>query len=425
MGSSESKMGPSEEVKPELAIKKNHVSHLVDPRSPSTGIDRTPIQVNGPGFKTITQLKSESLQGFTDPRSPSVGITRTPVREVMRATVGSFARRLGMIFHHETENDAAEGSQKHTDDTVERENLASTKPLLTPQRLPRDFGSLAEHAKLLATPVNPTLQTEDNQSPFVLLEEPQVEVEIETEVDISLDEAEEAKESPLRKRMSMSLIAYHEGTTSSHVFAEEQDEHASTAELKVEPDHCYALPSVEVKPESSAESCSNTDVDEPLVESLPEEKLNKEPSLPAEASPSDPPTVPSPEIPQECSGIRCPTFDSRSPSQVVFKPQWLGKGFGASGLRSRGLQGQRGKGGSSPLAVSVAVKNATNENKAHHPKLKQRGSEGRSPLQIIKGTNSPREQLSQTKGKVSTPEKQRLRQMDQRVLAVSLNKENR
>lgn len=44
MGSSESKMAESAPIKPEPAIKKR-VGHLIDPRSPSTGIDRTPIQV--------------------------------------------------------------------------------------------------------------------------------------------------------------------------------------------------------------------------------------------------------------------------------------------------------------------------------------------------------------------------------------------
>lgn len=88
------------------------------------------------------------------------------------------------------------------------------------------------------------------------------------------------------------------------------------------------------------------------------------------------------------------------------------------------------------------------------------GTEGRSPLQILKKTNSPRDQRaqvfvaviyphisahesnicvftcpktqeihvlisSQMKLKTSTPDKQRAGQMDRRVLAVCLDKENR
>lgn len=44
MGSSESKLAACAPIKPEPAIK-TRVNHLIDPRSPSTGIDRTPIQV--------------------------------------------------------------------------------------------------------------------------------------------------------------------------------------------------------------------------------------------------------------------------------------------------------------------------------------------------------------------------------------------
>lgn len=38
-------MAVSAPLKPEPAIKNTRVSDLIDPRSPSTGIDRTPIQV--------------------------------------------------------------------------------------------------------------------------------------------------------------------------------------------------------------------------------------------------------------------------------------------------------------------------------------------------------------------------------------------
>lgn len=75
------------------------------------------------------------------------------------------------------------------------------------------------------------------------------------------------------------------------------------------------------------------------------------------------------EVPRR--GIMIPRFDTHSPSQAVFKPQWLGVGFGTTGVRSRGVQG-RGKGTSSPLA---ALKPAIdeNENKVVLTKQKQRG----------------------------------------------------
>ncbi|XP_042345306.1 cell division cycle-associated protein 3 [Plectropomus leopardus] len=436
MGSSESKMVVSAPVKHQVVFKKSRVSELMDPRSPSTGIDRTPIQV--PVSKTECPL------AFTDPRSPTIGITRTPVREVMRATVGSFARRLGMLLHTETEGKVPEAPQKSLNDAVEEERvseneeLASTEPLLTPQPC-RTFGSMDDHANLLATPVQPPLLSVGDSSPFVLLEQPQVEVEIETEADISLDEAEEARESPLHKRLSMSLITCHEGATSTQIFAEVHRDSTSSPvpAVDLEPlrngvDHCYALPSITVEPESPAEPSLPTDSDGSPAQVSPAHAEEAEPSSedakelveePYVPPAPEPPTVPSPEQPQLRTGIRCPTFDSKSPSQVVFKPQWLGKNFGATGLRARAVQG--GKGGSSPLAVRMAVKKVTNENQGQSGKPKQKGTEGRSPLQILKATNSPREQRPQMKLKVSTPDKQRLGQMDRRVLAVSLDKENR
>lgn len=426
-------MTASAAIKPEPAFKKTHISHLIDPRSPSAGIERTPIQVGQLVSKTSAEMKSEYPVVFGDPRSPTIGITRTPVREVMRATVGSFARRLGMIFHSEVEGKLPEGYQKgfsgasKKEEDLISEELASTEPLLSPQL----SSNLNEHANLLVPPVQPPLQSVEKLSPFVLPEEPQVEVEIETEADISLEEVEEARESPLHKRLSMSLITCHEGAPSPRAFAEVHRENISSPEpgTEVEPlgdgvDHAYALPSATIEADSPVEPApSNTDADDSLAQSEKEEtkELGKEANL----LPSSPPCVRGPEQPQACTGIRCPTFDSKSPSQTVFKPQWLGNGFRPSGLRARGVQGLGGKGGSSPLAVRVAVKNVANENKGQSGKLKQKGTEGRSPLQILKKTNSPRDQRAQMKLKTSTPDKQRAGQMDRRVLAVCLDKENR
>ncbi|KAM6936414.1 cell division cycle-associated protein 3 [Lycodopsis pacificus] len=424
MGSSESKT-VSAPIKPEPAIKNCRVTDLTDPRSPSTAVDRTPIQVDGRVPKTKCPL------AFTDPRSPTVGVSRTPAREVMRATVESFARRLGMLLLIETEENVPEAPQKCFRDAVEEsEELASTEPLLAPQP--------SQYFASLDTPVQPPIKNVGDSRPFVLCEKFQFEVELETETDISLEEAEEARESPLHKRLSMSLITCHEGATSSQIFAElHRDSISSPApSAEVEPlgdgvDHSHALPSVTVEPGTPVEPSLPTDSDGPPAQVSPAQSEKAEPSseetkelLEESSLPSapEPPTVPSPEQPQLSTGIRCPTFDPKSPSQVVFKPQWLGKGFGTTGLRARGVQG--GKGGSSPLAVHMAMKKVT-ENKRRSGKLTQKGTEGRSPLQVLKGTNSPRGQRPQTKLKVSTPDKQRLGQIDRRVVAVSLDKENR
>ncbi|XP_011604208.1 cell division cycle-associated protein 3 isoform X3 [Takifugu rubripes] len=429
MGSTESKMAAP--VKPEPAIKHNRIGELMDPRSPSATIDRTPIQIGGFASKSVAEVRSDCQLPFTDPRSPSAGISRTPIREVMRATVGSFARRLGMIFHNEAEGKTPKSIQKRTPDTVEEvskdEALTSADPLRAHQPF-QSLGSLAEHANLLHTPVIPPVESEADLSPFMLLEKPQVEVELQTEADISLEEAEEAKESPLHNRLSMSLITCREGETSAHVFAESSPGSEVVGDGV---DHSHALPSIGIDAEipdtsplpsdaavpPAGDSNVHPNVEDEHIPSAEESKLlEEEKPLPQ--------LVSSPEQPKPSNHIRCPTFDPKSPSQVVFKPQWLGKGFGASGLRVKSVHGQRGKGGSSPLAVRVAVRNAANENKGQTGKRKQKGAEGRSPLQILKETNSPRDHRHQMKVKTSTPDKPRLGHMERRVLPVSVDKEN-
>ncbi|KAF3839258.1 hypothetical protein F7725_017975 [Dissostichus mawsoni] len=366
MGSSESKMVVCAPIKPEPAIKNSRVSDLMDPRSP-TALDRTPIQSEG---------------------------------KVLEAPTKCF-------------NDAVEEEESFKGE----EELASTVPLLSHQPS-HTYDSLAEHANLLVTP----LQSEGDLSPFVLLQNPQ-EVELETETDLSLEEAEEARETPLHKRLSMSLITYHEGETSAQIFADVHCDGASSPRMSVDVetlednvDHTYDLPTITVEPETPVEPPS------PLIQRLPQHRRQKpklrrqrrqtsklrrqrrqtstlrrqrnrnqssgdrgdETKAPVEESSSSSPP-PAPEPPSVSrSGIRCPSFDAKSPSQVVLKPQWLGKGFGATGIRARRVHS--GKGGSSPLAVRVAVKNANRENKRLSGKLKQKALEKRrSELESDRG----------------------------------------
>ncbi|XP_071254017.1 cell division cycle-associated protein 3-like [Salvelinus alpinus] len=449
MGSSESKVAVASTPKhdPRHRIKHDRLSQLVDPRSPSVAIDRTPIQVGGT-VSCVPVVESECSILASDPRSPSVGVTRTPMKDSMRVTVSSFARSLSMLLHSDSvERVAPVPFNKFPNLNVEEEavvegELGSSEPLLSPQP------SQVSGDMIQPSPQSVTSHTLLIQSPFVLVAEAQIEVE----ADFTLEEAEEAKESSLHKRLSMSLITCHDGVAPSPTFAEvHYDSPASplpenaAAELhKEEPDHAYALPSVTSDPAQPLTPMAEPSI--PTVTELTEVTVTTEmlkvevptpvvePMMPVTVSPVVPSTTttgPSPSVSQQQSqatGIRCPTFDTKSPSQVVFKPQWLGKGFGATGVRARG---RGGKGGSStsPLSVQVGNKNTANENKGQSVKQKQRDkalmAEGRSPLQMLKETNSPREQTTQMKLKVSTPDRQRLGQIDRRVLTVSMDKENR
>lgn len=304
---------------------------------------------------------------------------------VPTATVGTFARRLGMLFHSDIDGEVAETPEQEAE-AVAQADPSTDVPSLSPQPS-QTFSFLAEHAGLLDTPVVPSVHSTGDMSPFLLLAEPQLEVELETEADFSLEEAEEAeeaKESPLNNRLSLSLITCREGAMSSQVFADVHCDGSSflapgvaEEELRAEGvDHSYAQP---VEPEAfvgvpqPAYECVLTG-QVPAVEKEAVKDITEEASSTSVAAPSEPATNLAAEQPQPSTKIPCLKIDPKSPSQVVFKPQWLGNGFGTNKPRVKSVQqGQFGKGGSSPLAVRVAVKNMSNENKGQSGKLKQKG----------------------------------------------------
>lgn len=282
-----------------------------------------------------------------------------------------------MLFHSETDGRVAETPEEEEEEAAgeglaQGDAPAADQPLLSPQPC------------ILDTPVVPSVHSAGDVSPFLLLVQPQLEVELETEADISLEEAEEAKESPLHNRLSLSLITCHEGAMSSQVFADVHCEGSSLLapsteeELQAEGvDHSYARPVVvTAEPETLVEVPQPTDESVLPAQASPvlsegKEDLAKEASSSSAVAPPEPAAA---EQPQPSSKIPCLKIDPKSPSQVVFKPQWLGNGFGTNKPRAKSVQqGQCGKGGSSPLAVRVAVKNMTNENKGRSGKRKQKG----------------------------------------------------
>ncbi|KAJ8289875.1 hypothetical protein GJAV_G00006300 [Gymnothorax javanicus] len=440
MGASESKTAV-ETPKPERTrqIRNGLISRLVDPRSPSVGIDRTPIQVGEGASRGCVEVECEGSLHTGDPRSPSPGISRTPMKDVMRATVNSFARRLGMLFLNEAVDQslpfpAVKFSEMQNHNLEEEREMDSSEVLL-PLQHSSCLDPLSPSISVLSTPLTGlTIDGEVCGSQTKVDELSQEYVE----VDQILESEEVTTEDnlPLNKRLSLSLLACHDGVVNSPT---SDDTSCSISPLPdigackdLDSEAPLSLTPVSVMPLSTETSAPCIDKGEPLNERT---ETPAKPDSNAQGSPR-PDAIPSPgeSLPAQAGleqiAVKLPTFDTRSPSQVVFKPQWLGVGFGVAGVRARGVQG-KGKGSSSPRSVRVGARNAGNENRGPVSKQKQKerygkalANEGRSPLQILKKTNSPLEHTSQMKLKISTPDRQRLGQVERRALSLSLDKEN-
>ncbi|KAA0703145.1 hypothetical protein E1301_Tti010747 [Triplophysa tibetana] len=449
MGSSESKMSVASTPKPDpiQRLKAAHVARLGDPRSPSCDIDRTPIQV-GVAYSPLPVVESVGPV-FVDPRSPTPGVTRTPVK----VSITSLARRLSTFFLSDVKTGDSSPAPlppvsftKHPSLSIEEQNDTSTQENLLPLEKQHNLSIINAVTDAVSTPL--VISPSEGygsicSSPFVLLGETQAEVEVDIEP--TLEEAEDALHlgsSPLRKELSLSLLACREGVYSSSL-EERPLTPLPPSEGELNEDHSYACFSIPTRSTDNgapaAEAVATSEADDVLTLTSEEqvtaapEQSHEQPEVTKPSAPHPPVTFikssPLTEIQGETvqSGIRCPKFDTRSPSQAIFKPQWLGVGFGTNGVRARGVQVRGKTTVSSPLS---AKKPATNENNNMVVRSKQRPrdkvliGEGRSPLHILKETNSPRDRNSQMKLKVATPEKQRFSQMDRRALILSLNKEN-
>ncbi|XP_061092223.1 cell division cycle-associated protein 3 [Conger conger] len=531
MGASESKIAV-ETPKPDRnlgrQIRNDRLSRLVDPRSPSTGIDRTPIQVGDTAARGSVEVECEGPALTGDPRSPSPDISRTPMKDVMRATVHSFARRLGMLFLNEGGDRVAplppmKLSEVHSLSLEEEGGMDSVKPFLPPHPS-SDSDALAPGVCIPPAPACPAHQARDGEAASAHSAASQAEDEGPEggEVDGSLESEEATTDDdlPLNKELSLSLLACHDGEASSDVSDDASRPHSPLPDIEpcgyldqevcpsptpapLDPEACLSPTPAPLDPEACLSStpapldpevCPSptpAPLDPEACLSPTPAPLDPEACLSSTPAPLDPEACPSPtpdsvppssaevslttsptcgdvaepqsdsadspaklesgaeESPKPAAadpapsrnenpraqagwdhmGVKLPTFSTKSPSQVVFKPQWLGVGFGVTGVRARGVQG-KAKGSSSPLSVRVGGRKAGNENRGPVAKQKQRercakalASEGRSPLQILKA-NSPLEHSSQMKLKISTPDRQRLGQVDRRALTLSLNKEN-
>ncbi|NXC58944.1 CDCA3 protein, partial [Aleadryas rufinucha] len=79
----------------------NHLAHVSDPRSPTSGILRTPIEVvsSPAGSPEPSPAEPPASTGQErDPRSPTPGISRTPMRAVSSDSVDRLVKQLSEAF---------------------------------------------------------------------------------------------------------------------------------------------------------------------------------------------------------------------------------------------------------------------------------------------------------------------------------------
>nr|XP_012803242.2 cell division cycle-associated protein 3-like [Jaculus jaculus] len=95
-------MGSTQSVPVTPAPHNKHLARVVDPRSPSAGFQRTPIQVESSPSPSLPaeELKSPKQAQDSDPRSPTLGILGTPRKAGGVDSPSPLMQQLSEVFEN-------------------------------------------------------------------------------------------------------------------------------------------------------------------------------------------------------------------------------------------------------------------------------------------------------------------------------------
>lgn len=194
--------GSKQPVTPARPLRNKHLSHVSDPRSPTSGILRTPIEVEQSSARATPQAVDEDGQDSVcprtaDPRSPTHGVLRTPLKPTVTEALHSLVKQLNQAFTYD--DGVRLGMEQETTQGTKEEAEQFWPPLL---KMEDESGRLVQETEMLQQAPDHILEAPD-QEPL----EAQVEQTAETlEVSDNESRTQVNEISPEEVELAMGLL---------------------------------------------------------------------------------------------------------------------------------------------------------------------------------------------------------------------------